>query len=140
MIDKGCRDGLCSNLVGMTEQNPLLAASTLPYQLPDFARIRTEHYLPAIKAGLSEARAAYTRIAQSTDEPTFDNVVAVLEGPSDTLYRAVTIFYNITSADGTDELLALEGTVTELLTELANELHLNPAVFAKLDAVFQYTI
>lgn len=136
MIDKGCRDGLCSNLVGMTEQNPLLAASTLPYQLPDFASIRTEHYLPAIKAGLSEARAAYTRIAQSTDEPTFDNVVAVLEGPSDTLYRAVTIFYNITSADGTDELLALEGTVTELLTELANELHLNPAVFAKLDAVY----
>ena len=36
--------------------NPLLEASALPYNLPDFAAIRDEHYLPAIEQGLREAR------------------------------------------------------------------------------------
>ncbi|MDO4898743.1 MAG: M3 family peptidase, partial [Rothia sp. (in: high G+C Gram-positive bacteria)] len=117
--------------------NPLLTPSTLPYQLPNFAAITPEHYLPAIEQGLEEARAAYAQLAENTEEPSFENVIEVLENPSATLHRAVTIFYNITSADGTDQLLELEAQVTEKLTQLGNELHLNPAVFSKLDAVYQ---
>lgn len=119
------------------ENNPLASASALPYNLPDFTQIKNEHYLPAIKAGLEEARATYSALIAETAEPTFDNVVLRLERPSDTLNRAVTVFFNITSADGTDDLLEQEAEVTELLTTLDNELHLNPEIFAKLDAVYQ---
>lgn len=119
------------------ENNPLLSASPLPYQLPDFAHISSEHYLPAIKIGVEEARSTYSAIIAETSEPTFENVVLPLERPSDTLHRATTIFFNITSADGTDELLAMEGEVSELLTSLENELYLNPEIFARLDAVYQ---
>lgn len=124
----------------MTENlkgNPLAQPSTLPYQLPDFAAIRDEHYLPAIRAGVDEARATYQRIAQATDTPTFDNVVKPLENPSDLLHRAGTIFYNKISADGNDALLSIEDTVTSLLAELNNELYLNPAIYTRLDAVYQ---
>lgn len=124
----------------MTENlncNPLAQPSTLPYQLPDFAAIRDEHYLPAIRAGVEEARATYQRIAQATETPTFDNVVKALENPSDLLHRAATIFYNKVSADGTDALLNMEETVSSLLAELNNELYLNPAIFARLDALHQ---
>lgn len=64
-------------------------------------------------------------------------MVAPLEGPSDTLERTTKVFYNLVSADGTPELLALEGEITEKLTQLENDLYLNPAIFTKLDAVYR---
>lgn len=118
-------------------QNPLLTKSSLPYRLPDFAAIRAEDYLPALEIGLAEARSTYTAIAELIDEPTFDNVVAPLERPSDTLERTTKVFYNLVSADGTPELLALEGGITEKLTQLENDLYLNPAIYSKLDAVYR---
>lgn len=117
--------------------NPLLEASALPYNLPDFAAIRDEHYLPAIERGIREAREAYASIANDTSEPTFENVVAVLDQPSRTLNRAATVFYNVASADGTEPLLEIESKVSELLTELDNELHLNPQIFERLNAVYE---
>ncbi len=126
----------CSNLLCMTH-NPLLTESSLPYQLPDFAAITTDHFLPAIETGLAEARANYTRIAELTDEPTFENVVALLERPSDTLERATKIFHNLVWADGTPDRLELETTITEKLTQLENDLYLNPAIYSKLDAVYR---
>ncbi|MDU1123021.1 MAG: M3 family peptidase, partial [Dermabacter sp.] len=117
--------------------NPLLEASSLPYNLPDFAAIRDEHYLPAIEQGIREAREAYASIANDTSEPTFENVVAVLDQPSRTLNRAATVFYNIASADGTEPLLEIESKVSELLTELDNELHLNPQIFERLNTVYE---
>ncbi|MDO5645642.1 MAG: M3 family metallopeptidase [Dermabacter sp.] len=118
-----------------TAANPLTSLSPLPYHLPDFAAIRDEHYLEAITEGIAEARAAYSGIAESSDEPTFANVIAVLDQPSRTLNRAVTVFYNQVSSDGTESLLAIESEVSALLAQLSNELHLNPAIFARLDAV-----
>lgn len=117
--------------------NPLLEASSLPYNLPDFAAIRDEHYMPAIEQGIREAREAYASIANDTSKPTFENVVAVLDQPSRTLNRAATVFYNIASADGTEPLLEIESKVSELLTELDNELHLNPQIFERLNAVYE---
>lgn len=118
-------------------KNPLLTESTLPFHLSDFAAIRPEHYLPALEIGLAEARSTYTEIAELTEEPTFDNVVALLERPSATLERTVTVFCNLVSADGTPELLALEATITEKLTQLENDLYLNPAIFSRLEAVYR---
>jgi peptidyl-dipeptidase Dcp len=37
--------------------NPFGAPSTLPYGLPDFARVREEHYRPALVAGMAQQRA-----------------------------------------------------------------------------------
>lgn len=33
--------------------NPFASRSTLPYALPDFAAIRDEHYIPAVRAGMA---------------------------------------------------------------------------------------
>ena len=38
------------------DDNPLLQPSSLPFGAPDFTRIRTEHSLPALKAGIEQAR------------------------------------------------------------------------------------
>ena len=36
------------------ETNPLLTPSPLPYAVPDYGRIRAEHYLPAFRQGFDE--------------------------------------------------------------------------------------
>lgn len=116
-----------------TAANPFAEPSTLPYNLPDFSAIRDEHYLPAVQEGVAEARAAFARIADATDEPTFENTVEVLISPSAMLERAAITYFNIAGSDGTEERLAVEGDIVSALTELDNDMVLNPAVFRRLD-------
>ena len=35
-------------------ENPLLTESTLPFQYPQFDRIKNEHFLPAFEAAMAE--------------------------------------------------------------------------------------
>lgn len=121
----------------INEDNPLLHESRLAYNLPDFAALKDEHYLPAIQFGIDEARRACRAIAESTESATFENVVAVLDCPSEVLDRATTVFLNLVSSDGTAARLEIESEVSELLTALENDIHLNPAVFARLEAVYE---
>ena len=38
-------------------ENPLISESKLPFGAPQFDKIKTEHYLPAIKEGIAQAKA-----------------------------------------------------------------------------------
>jgi len=45
--------------------NPFGVPSTLPYGLPDFTKIREEHYRPALLAGMAQQRAEVDAIASA---------------------------------------------------------------------------
>ncbi|MEC3997992.1 hypothetical protein VSR01_32700 [Actinacidiphila sp. DG2A-62] len=53
----------------MTTTNPFFAPSPLPYELPPFAEIRDEHYLPAFERGLAEHLAEVEAIAADPSRP-----------------------------------------------------------------------
>lgn len=123
--------------------NPFFAPSQLPYELPDFSLIKAEHYLEAIKAGVQEAKSVFGEIANfakdSASNPpaaTFENTILPLDRPSAILDRAQTAFYNVLSADATDDLLKIEAEITPILTDLNNELWLNPDIFARVKSVY----
>ena len=67
------------------ESNPLLAPSTLPYELPDYRAIRAEHYLPAFEAAFAQQRAEVDAITANPDAPTFENTMTALELSGDLL-------------------------------------------------------
>ncbi|GAB2536377.1 M3 family metallopeptidase [Brachybacterium huguangmaarense] len=115
--------------------NPLARPSTLPYGLPDFAAIRTEHFRPALRAGIAEERAVIEATAGSDAAPTFDSVLAPLEVGSPLLDRAAHAFFTILAADGDDDLYAIEAEISPELTALDDALHLNPAMLARIDAL-----
>ena len=48
--------------------NPLLVESPYPYGAPQFDKIKTEHYLPAFKQGIVEAKADIDNIVNCPDE------------------------------------------------------------------------
>ena len=71
------------------ETNPLLTPSSLPYALPDYGRIRAEHYLPAFRQGFEEQLAEVRRITMVRSMPTFENTMVALERSGELLDRAV---------------------------------------------------
>src|SRR5690606_11656786 len=56
-------------------ENPLLSASTLPYQLPPFAAISDEHFAPAFEQGMREHLREVGSIADNPAPATFDNTI-----------------------------------------------------------------
>lgn len=119
------------NLAG----NPFAEPSTLPYQMPDFDVITHEHFMPAVEAGVAEARETLRTVAQDSSPVSWDNVMQPLLDASPLLTRAVKTYYHLAGADGTDEISALEGPISGMLSELEDAQYLDPDVFARVDAL-----
>jgi peptidyl-dipeptidase Dcp len=119
----------------VTDANPFLEPSALPYGFPPFDRIRYEHYRPAFDAGVAEQRAEVAAIVQDVAEPTFDNTVEALERSGRTLHRVVRVWSNLCSSLATEEMRALEGELAPLLAEHLDEIRLDTRLFARIDAV-----
>ncbi|WP_129787577.1 M3 family metallopeptidase [Promicromonospora panici] len=81
--------------------NPFATPSALPYELPDFAAIREEHYEPAIVAGMATHRADVEAIAANPEPATVENTLEALERAGRLLARAATTFYNQLPSDST---------------------------------------
>lgn len=117
--------------------NPLLEESALPYGAPQFDKIRNEHYLPAFKAGIDEAKSEIDAIVANPDEPDFENTIEALEYSGKTLSRVSDIFYNILEADADDELQQIAEELSPLMTEYSMYVSLNSALFRRIKSVYE---
>ena len=116
--------------------NPLIAGSKLPFGAPDFRIIRGEHYLPAIKAGIAQQRAAIKEIVDNKKKPTFKNTVLAYEKSGELLDRVTSVFFGLTSAHKTSDIEAAEPEAIRLLTEFGNEVSFNQAFFDRVKYVY----
>ena len=116
-------------------ENPLFAASTLPFQAPVFDRIRDADYQPAIEEGMRRHLAEVRRIADSAEPATFANTFEALERSGELLTRASAIFFAMTSANTNPTLQAAEEALAPKLAEHADAIHLDPALFARVKSV-----
>src|SRR5947209_18477141 len=76
----------------------------LPFNIPDFANIRTEHYRPAFARAMAEHRAEIDAIASDASALTFDNTIAALERSGARLRRVPAVFWNLVGTDAGDGL------------------------------------
>lgn len=118
-------------------KNPLLTESTAPFGTPQFDKIKNEHYLPAFKAGIEEAKAEIDAIVANPDAPTFENTIEAMEYSGRTLGRVAGIFYNINEANTSDELQAIAQEVSPLMTEYSMYVSLNKDLFERVKAVYE---
>ncbi len=116
--------------------NPLLEKSTLPNQAPPFDRIRTEHYLPGLKAAIEEAERNIKKIKNNKAEPDFENTLVALECASETLDQVSSAFYNQLSAMGGDDLHALAAEMGPLGAKFSNDVLLDAKLFKRVKAVY----
>lgn len=113
-------------------ENPLLTESPLPYGAPQFDKIRTEHFLPAFKQGIVEAKAEIDAICSNPEDPTFANTIEALEFSGETLDRVSSIFYNLLEAESSPEMQAVAETVSPMMTEYSMYVSLNDRLFGRI--------
>ena len=71
----------------MTNANPFAQRSTLEYELPPFADIKVEHYLPAFYEGCTQQLAEVKAILDTPGAATFENTIVALEKSGQMLMR-----------------------------------------------------
>jgi peptidyl-dipeptidase Dcp len=102
-----------------------------------FSKIKNEDYLPAFQEAIVLAKAEIDSIANSTENPTFKNTIEALSYSGDTLDRISSIFFNLNSAETSDEMQKIAQDVSPLLAEFGNDVRLNPDLFAKVKTVYE---
>jgi len=115
--------------------NPFLAPSPLPFGYPDFSAIREEHFLPAFVEGMARQRAEVDAIAADPAPPTFENTLVALERSGDVLRRVSAVFFVLAASASTEGIRAVEAEVAPLLAAHADAIRLDPALFARIEAI-----
>ncbi len=121
----------------MSVTNPFFDVSMLPYQAPRFDLIHQDHYRPAFDRGVEEKRAEVSAIAQNPAPATFDNTLLPLECSGELLTRVTSVFFAMTSAHTNDFLQQLDEAFSAELAQLANDIYLNDALFARVESVWR---
>ena len=116
--------------------NPFALRSTLEYELPPFALIKEEHYLPAFYAGCEQQLAEVEAII-AAGEPTFENTLVALEKSGQLLARMLLVFYNKSSSDTSDSLIAIEEEMAPKLAAHSDAIKLNPALFSRIKKLYE---
>lgn len=112
-------------------ENPLLSESTLPYGAPDFSKIKDEDFQPAMMEGIAQQKKAVEAIANSEEEPTFDNTVLALEKSSVLLSRSSQIFYALAGSNTNETLQAVEEEMAPKFAAQSDMIYLNDKLFQR---------
>lgn len=135
----GCADNSIpkAQLPELDQSNPLLADWNTPYQTPPFSKITLADYEPAFDAAIACSRAEIEAIVKNPAKPTFGNTIVALERHGELLDRISGIFFNLLEADTSDEMQQIAERVQPKLTALSNDISLDPALFARVKAVYE---
>ena len=136
----GCADNSIpkAQLPELDMSNPLLAAWDTPHETPPFSEIKLENYEPAFDAAIACSRAEVEAIVKNPKKPTFGNTIVALERQGELLNRISGLFFNLLEADSSDEMQEIAQRVQPKLTELSNDISLNPELFARVKYVYEH--
>ena len=118
--------------------NSLMKQSTLPFNAPDFSKIKGNDYLPAIRTAIDEQRVEIKKITDNKQKPTFTNTILAYERSGKNLERISNIFYALVSADKTPEIEKAQGTIVPLMTDFENEIKFNQKFFQRVKYVYDH--
>ncbi|HAT40988.1 MAG TPA: dipeptidyl carboxypeptidase II [Rheinheimera sp.] len=120
----------------VTAENPLLKPSALQYQAPEFDKIKTEHFMPAMEQGIAEHDKEIEAIANNPEAATFENTIAAMEKSGALLNRATSVFFNLTGTVSTPEIMQIQSDITPKLSVHGDNISLNPKLFARVKAIY----
>jgi peptidyl-dipeptidase Dcp len=111
--------------------NPFAQPSTLPFQAPDFAKIKDSDYLPALLAGMAQQKQEVMAIANNPAPPTFGNTVVAMERSGLLLERANLAFSAVNGANTNDTLQATDTKTSPLFAAHNDFIYLNAKLFQR---------
>jgi peptidyl-dipeptidase Dcp len=120
---------------GNITANPFYKASTLPFQVPDFSKIKDSDYQPAMEEGMRQQRAEIEKIADNPAPPTFDNTLVAMEKSGQMLMRVMLAFSAVAGANTDDTLQKVQETEAPKLAAHQDSIYLNPKLFARIQTL-----
>ena len=115
--------------------NPLLQDSNHPFEAINFNEIKEEHFLPALKEAIKEAKDNLEKIKKETNI-TFENIIVKEECSADRLDEVVNVFYALYSAHCSEGLSKISEEFNQILTEYTSDISLDADLFAKIKEVY----
>jgi len=119
-----------------SEANPFFQEWKTPFGVPPFDQIRTEHFLPAIQEGMAQHKREAEAIAKDPSSPTFANTLEALDRAGLLLEKSTAVFQNLSSAETSDALQAIQRQVAPMLAAHRDDILLDPALFQRVKAVW----
>ncbi len=120
----------------MTNVNPFAERSSLDFELPPFALIKEEHYLPAFYEGCTQQLAEVQKILETPGAATFENTIVALEKSGQMLMRTLLVFFNKSSSDTNDAMDKIEEEMAPKLAAHQDAINLNPALYARIKSLY----
>ena len=120
----------------MNQDNPFFSASKLPFQAPDFASIKPEHFASAFDAGMAQQLEQVRSIALEQDPPSFENTLVSMEKSGEILTRVAAVFFNLAGAHTNDAIQEIEREVAPKLASHSDDIYLNKPLFARVERLW----
>ncbi|MBS1729701.1 MAG: peptidyl-dipeptidase Dcp [Bacteroidetes bacterium] len=131
--------GIKTNAVdSFTDANPFFAKSTLPFEAPDFSKIKDADFKPALEEGMKQQLAEMQKIADNPEAPTFDNTIVAMEKTGVLLSRVYGVFNLLTGANTDSVLQGLSEEIAPQMAAHEDAIYLNPKLFARVKALYDH--
>ena len=119
--------------------NPFFSTYNTPHESVPFDKISIEDFEPAILKGIEEEDKNIDAIVNNPQADTFENTIEALENSGELLQRVTEVFFNLISAETTDEMDELAQKLSPLLSEHENNITLNEKLFERVKSVYENT-
>lgn len=120
-----------------TANNPFFGTYTTPFGTVPFHTIHIAHYEPAFDEGIRQLDTEVQAIAANEEPATFRNTIVALERSGQLLDKVSAAFFNVLSAEATDEMMDISQRISPKLSESSNNIYLNETLFARVKSVYE---
>ncbi len=116
--------------------NPFFHISPLPFQAPQFDKIKDSDYQIAIEQGMKQQLAEVSKIANNPSPPNIENTFVALEKSGRLLNRVLAVFNGVTAANNNSVLQKLQKTEAPRLAAHRDAILLNKKLFQRITKVY----
>lgn len=116
--------------------NTLLQDFNTPFGTVPFDSINNSQYEEAIDAGIAKALQGVEAICNQRSVPDFDNTIVALERNGKDLERALSVFFNLLSANSDDEMMEISLRVSPKLSDYSTSIALNERLWQRIKQVY----
>ena len=106
------------------------------YTAAPFSKIKNNDYKEAFITLIAASKEEINQIINQPEKPTFENTIEAIDFAGNQLDRVSSIFFNLNSAETSDEMQKIAQEVSPLLTEFSNDITLNEDLFKRVKTVY----
>lgn len=118
------------------QNNPFLQPYNTKYEIPPFSKIKNEHYMPALKAGIARHNAEIEAIVSNPKAPTFENTILAYDRAGADLEKVLMVYFALSESNSSPELQAVAEEFEPLVAAHADEVSMNPGLFKRVKTLY----